>query len=162
MIDHLEGSRLTALTIWEPWVWCFTELGRKGRFIDNRDWKPIDEGVSLSKGDYVALHAGLTFQDSAVDFVKKRLSVTIPAADRFVKPGEFEALPPEQRLESYMLGAVAAVARFHDVFEEIPASSSQMHHHSSRMRLWKLSSLSLVAAWYGWQWKLRNQSNGLR
>lgn len=54
----LNGRRIRGLTLWRPWPWAFTHADKR---VENRPWKP----PSLILGGYVALHAGLRFDQGA-------------------------------------------------------------------------------------------------
>lgn len=106
---------MKSLTLHEPWVWCFTHADKR---IENRDNHPREWG-GLERGEYVALHAGKTYDlDSALD-----LGFML-ADDGLVVPGEDELV----------MGAVGAVARFFGVTQNLRPGSSQERWRAEGVR----------------------------
>lgn len=56
---------LLALTIHQPWATAVTDLGKR---IENRSWPPPRTAV----GGWLAIHAGLAFDESGADWVASR------------------------------------------------------------------------------------------
>lgn len=101
-----------AITIHEPFVWCFTHAGKR---IENREWRPEDYGITLQRGDYVALHAGKRYDiDAAID-------LSIMLAEDGLRVPEPEGLD---------LGAFGAVARWWGVVRNVKPESSQARWRS--------------------------------
>lgn len=95
---------MLALTLHEPWAWAFTDAGKR---IENRDWLP---GHQLSRGDFVALCAGKTYDVDGAAQLREMLD-------------EEELTVPDEK--DLVMGAVAAVARFHSARRRIPAKIHQ-------------------------------------
>lgn len=56
---------MKALTLWRPWPWAIFWGGCRPKRIENRPWRPWPSII----GQTIALHAGKTFDKSAVDFI---------------------------------------------------------------------------------------------
>lgn len=54
---------MRALTLWRPWPWAIFHAPHTPKRIENRPWKPWQSII----GQRIVLHAGKTFDKSAVD-----------------------------------------------------------------------------------------------
>lgn len=61
---------MRALTLWRPWPWAIFHAPKNPKRIENRPWKPWNSIV----GQRIVLHAGQTFDKSAVDDI---LAITL-------------------------------------------------------------------------------------
>ncbi len=57
------AEALLALTLWRPWPWSILYGPKR---VENRPWKPPARIV----GKYLALHAGKTWDDEGLGFIK--------------------------------------------------------------------------------------------
>lgn len=104
---------MKAITLQEPWAWAVACAGKR---IENRDWRP-----SLAPGEYLAIHAGKVFDmDAAIHL-------------RVILEEDGPEVPTEEGL---VLGAVAAVARFRRVYEQVPKSLGQSRWRSETRLAW--------------------------
>lgn len=134
---------MLAITLHEPYVWCFTDAGKR---IENREWHPEEVGAKIKRGDYVALHAGKTYDmEAAIDlsFMLAEEDLDIPDPDHIG------------------LGCVAAVARWWGVIEQIKDPKSNQHRWRSDTRfcfvfdeIWKLPT-RVPARGYSKFWHLK-------
>ena len=68
---------LYALTLWRPWPWCILGLPEgEAKRLENRDWAPPQSAV----GQYIAIHAGLTWDEEGVNGLRS-LGVEVPPKD---------------------------------------------------------------------------------
>lgn len=65
-------AKILGLTLWRPWDWAFLH----GKDFENRLWVPSI--FTLSKGDFVALHAGQRWEEEAVEFIEDITGLTVP------------------------------------------------------------------------------------
>lgn len=92
---------LKALTIWQPWAWAVA-TGLKP--VENREWEPPAEMV----GQWIAIHAGKTFDDDALPNFLEVLAETMPAGQ----------VPDVEWLRALPTSAVIGVGRLVEVVED--------------------------------------------
>lgn len=88
---------MLAITLHEPWVWAFTDCTKR---IENREWTPQEDGRRIRRGEYVALHAGKTYDEEgalSLGWMLEDSDLVVPGVDELVTM------------------AVGAVARFYGV-----------------------------------------------
>jgi hypothetical protein len=56
---------MKALTLHQPWAWSIVSGPKR---IENRRWKPWPEII----GQYIALHAGKSYDDAGADYIRSR------------------------------------------------------------------------------------------
>lgn len=114
---------MKALTLHQPWAWCFTHAGKR---LENRDWKPY----GIRPGDYVALHAGKGWDPWGFEVVE-RADHDLAWAASMGLVGEVPA-----GKSGFTFGAVVAVVRYLKTVSGPPTNSQSQ-------RFWWAGS-------YGW------------
>lgn len=64
---------MKALTIWQPYA-HYIALGLKK--IENRTWAPTENMLKL--GDYFAIHAGMRYDKSGAESIRRELGLVVP------------------------------------------------------------------------------------
>lgn len=75
-MERREKRPIYGLTVWNPWAYC---IAHKGKRVENRGWSP-----SLEPGDFLAIHAGRVFDESAVPWLRQELGIMVPVAEQIV------------------------------------------------------------------------------
>ncbi len=99
-----------AITLWQPWAWA---VAHAGKGVENRTWSPPQYLV----GKWLAIHAGLQLDDSAVDCLFDEGFQVPPTLDH---------------------GAVVAVARLGSITTERPPVDDPQHRWWFGPKAWML------------------------
>lgn len=67
-------ARIRGLTLWRPWTWAITDAGKR---VENRSWYPA--ASDLRAGDWIAIHAGVAYDDEAALALREELDVCVPS-----------------------------------------------------------------------------------
>lgn len=68
----MTSTSIRGLTLWRPWPWTILHAGKR---VENRPWKPPRSII----GEYIALHAGKTWDYEAMPFIR-RLAPEVPSS----------------------------------------------------------------------------------
>lgn len=72
------------LTLHRPWAWCVANPGRfeVPKACENRDYSAYGyarkHNLALGRGDLIAVHAGLTFDDEAAAWIRSAMNTSLP------------------------------------------------------------------------------------
>ena len=67
---------MRALTIWQPWCWCITDVPERwAKRVENRTWPPPAGMI----GHEIALHAGRRYDDDAAAQILEVFGLAVPA-----------------------------------------------------------------------------------
>lgn len=72
------------LTVWRPWAWCLAHPERfaVGKVCENRTYSAYGYarkyGLGLVRGDLIAIHAGLKFDDDGAAWIRSEFDTSLP------------------------------------------------------------------------------------
>ncbi len=133
----LNRPYLLAITLHQPWAWAFRYAAKR---IENREWHPRDvlrklgrikgQPAELKRGDLVAIHAGLTFDDAGLECLREMVEDgRISPAEPFPEHrGAAVALPSKS---GFTMGAVDGVGTYWGAVHRVRDDSSQKVWRSS-------------------------------
>ncbi len=104
----VKRPRLHAITLWRPWPWAIFNADPP-KWVENRSWWPRTD--RLAPGAWLAIHAGVRWDQAAVAFINDRSTMPCPALD-----------------EDHPRGIVGVV-QFRGWFRMIPET-----HHQEKLR----------------------------